>query len=327
MLWLLTLALGWADTCNAWGPATDAIEVRGGLVSESSGLAASVTRPGVLYTHDDHNGPRSLYAFSLDGKYLGEHEVKGGINEDWEALDAAPCPDKGDCLYIGDIGDNDGTRYEIRVLIAREPEGEGDNAKVMRTLKATYPGGNRDAEALLVHPCTGDVYVVSKGASDRVAIHRFPPDAHKKTKQLIEVANFELPGTDPELGSAFKITGGSFDADGDRVVLRSELDVWEWLVDPDDPEVHWLDPPTVLDLPLADSEAITYTLDGNLVSSSEGAPMTMAWMDCEDLLPPEGECVFEYQPGCGCDSSRSTPVVGGFLVIFFMLYSRSRLDV
>ena len=328
MLWLFSLSLALGDTCNDWGPATEAYEVDGGLVSESSGLAASRARPGVLYTHDDKNGPRKLYAFSLDGTFLGEHDVKGGVNEDWEALEAAPCPDKGDCIYIGDIGDNDGDRRDIRVLIAREPEGDTGAAKVMRTLKGTYPGGNRDSEAMMVHPCTGDVYVVSKTASDRVAIHKFPPDAHKGgSKQLKEVANFELLGDDPDLGSSFKITGGSFDIDGDRVVLRSELNVWEWTVDPDNPENHWRETPTLLNMVLTDSEAITYTLDGNLISSSEGSPMTMVSVECLDVLAPEGECVFDYQPGCGCDASRSSPVVGGFLVIFFMLYSRGRLDV
>ncbi len=322
MLWWTALSVAAADTCAAWGSPTAPVEVAGGLVSQSSGLAASRARPGVLYTHDDKNGPRDLFAYSLDGVFLGAHEVKGAVNEDWEGLEAAPCPDGGDCIYVGDIGDNDRQRREIRVLVVREPERDGASAKVVRTLTATWPGGPRDSEALLVHPCTGDVYVVTREGSTDVAIHRFPDDAHRGRKPLEEVAVFPLDGA----ADSPKITGGSFDADGDRVVLRNESHVWEWAVDPERPEAHWSDPPTELSLPLNESEAITYTLDGDLVSSSEGFPMTLATLPCDDLGAPTGTCVFEPEAGCRCSGAPTQPGPTGIFVAFLMLYSRRRLD-
>lgn len=319
--WLLALAL--ADTCPTWSPADDPFEVKGGIVSESSGLAASRARPGVLYTHDDKGGAAELYAFDLDGKYLGEHDVRGAQNLDWEDLAAAPCPDKGDCVYIGDIGDNDRRRDSIAVHIAREPDGEGGAFKVMRTLEGSYPDDPQDAEALLVHPCTGDVYVVTKTGDTFISVYRFPEDSHKgQPPTLILVSSFELPGSE----DARKVTGGDFDVDGDRVVLRSLELAWEWEVDPSDPEVHWNDAARPIDLPLVDSEAITYTLDGDLIASSEGSPMTMNALPCESPEPSAHVCDFPYEPGCACATSGSSPVPTGFLVLFFMLYSRGRLD-
>lgn len=324
MFWTLITALALADTCALWGEASPAEPVRGGLIAESSGLAASRVHPGVIYTHDDRNGPRELSSYTVDGKFLHQHNVRGGSNEDWEGIEAAPCPDRGDCIYIGDIGDNDEVRDEIRVYIAREPDRDDGALKVIETRKAVWPGSPRDSEALLVHPCSGDIYVISKSASALVAVHRFP-DEQKGT--LIEVAQLQLDGDSPFLDGSFKITGGSFDADGDRVVLRSERNVWEWVVDPDDPEAHWAEVPEPLTIALDDSEAITYTLDGDLISSSEGSPMTLSTMLCEDLLPAAGECRFDYQPGCRCDSSKTIPAPSGFLLLYFMLYSRRSVDV
>lgn len=317
LTWLISTAL--ADTCAAWGEPQPPIESRGVFAAESSGVAASRRRPGVLYTHEDHGSPDVLYALTEDGESLGEHEVRGGTNEDWEDIAAAPCPDEGDCLYIGDIGDNDGTRDHIRVYIAREPEAEGEPAKVIRVLKAAYPNGPEDSETLLVHPCSGDVFVVTKSSDPHATVYRFPEDAHRGTGTLAPVGTLTLDGSD--------VTAGDFDGDGDRAVLRTEQALWEWSnVDREAAELHWGSAPTRLDLPLPHTEAVTYTVDGDLVSTAEGLPMLLARLACDEPVATEGPCDFPYAPLCGCATQGHSPVASSLVVLFFMLYSRRRVD-
>lgn len=316
-LWFAVAAL--ADTCAAWALPDAPFESTRVFAAESSGVAASRLRPGVFYTLEDHDRPSVVYAFSEDGTSLGEHDVRGALNEDWEDLAAAPCPDEGDCLYIGDIGDNDGLRDHIRVYIVREPTGEGEPAKQIRTLKAVYPDGPRDAETLLVHPCTGDVYVVTKDSEPHATVYRFPEDAHKGVATLAPVATLTLDGT--------AVTGGAFDAEGDSAVLRTEGSIWEWTnVDRLAPDAHWGSAPMRIDAPLTNAEAVTYTLDGDLISTNEDFPMMIATVRCDDLIDVDGACDFPYAPLCGCATSNDSPVASSLVVLFFMLYSRRRVD-
>jgi len=314
--WLITVAL--ADTCGLWGSATPPVTVDEAPVDESSGVTASRTRAGVLFTHDDHGGDAALYAFDPSGAFLGTHPVSGATNEDWEDIAAAPCPVDGDCLYIGDIGDNDGSRRRVRVYIVPEP-GDGEEAKVLLTLDARYPDTPQDAETLLVHPCSGVVYLVTKPAEGVSTVWRFPPESSQRTADLVQVASVNL--------DEGKISGGDYDPDGDRVVLRTRDTVWEWPVVPDTPELAWSAMPSAIaTAPLLNSEAVSYTLDGTLVSTSEGAPLRVATTPCDDPVSIQSPCAFvsPYEAGCGCSHRGSSPWLL-FTVLPLYLYRRHRV--
>ena len=64
-------------------------------------------------------------------------------------------------VWVGDIGDNSGSRDSIEVT--RVPVGDGDRTVDEETIDLVYPDGPRDAEALLVDPTTGRILVVTKG--------------------------------------------------------------------------------------------------------------------------------------------------------------------
>jgi hypothetical protein len=278
-----------ADTCDEYGPPEPA-SVPDAPVDESSGLAASRTRPGVLFTHDDAGGDPVLYAVDLDGRYLGSHRVRDASLEDWEDLSPGPCPKDGEpCLYIGDIGDNDARRATIVVYVVREPA-PGEDARRVDTWLGGYPDGPRDAETLLVHPCTGDVYVVTKRDGGGT-VYRWPTDRDAGT--LERVGEVVVPDGGP-------ITGGQFDADGDRVVLRTRGSLWGWSVATDAPAAHWDEPPVLLgEVDEEQGEGVAFMLGGGLITSDEGHPLRLHHLPC-DAEPSAVDCAFAPVGGCGC---------------------------
>jgi hypothetical protein len=125
-------------------------------VVESSGLAVSRTRPGLAYTVNDSGDDARVFVLSMrDGAVVGETTLAGTEAEDFEAV--APAP--GGRLVVGDIGDNDAERDSVEVYVIDEPR-RGTRTVRPRTVALTYPGGPRDAEALVVRRPT--LFVVSK---------------------------------------------------------------------------------------------------------------------------------------------------------------------
>ena len=295
MVFLLSLAaLG--DTCT-WGEPVEVAAI-GGVAPESSGLVASRARPGWWLTHDDKGGAPELYAFTPDGTVGRSHLVAGAEFDDWEDIAAGPCPEDGsDCLYIGDIGDNDGQRDTLTVYVAREPASDGAVAEVVATWSYAWPDAPRDAETLLVHPCTGQIFIVSRESSGaRVALA--PPGGGT----LEVVATLDLGAS---------VTGGDFDTDGDRLALRGTGGAWEWAVDPGEPTAAFSTEP--IDLPLErleDSESIAYGLEGDLWTTAEGLPMVLQQLPCVSRTLSDHACSPPTDPvergeekGCGCTSS------------------------
>ena len=64
-------------------------------------------------------------------------------------------------VWVADIGDNQHARASVSVL--RVPVGRGDRDVVPEAYELVYPDGARDAEALVSHPVTGQLFLVSKG--------------------------------------------------------------------------------------------------------------------------------------------------------------------
>ncbi len=299
----LWLVLALADTCPEYGAPEELPAVQASGLSESSGVAASRVQPGVFFTHDD-DGPPRLFAFDTSGTLLATYDVPDAENVDWEDIAAAPCPDKGDCLYVGDIGDNDDRRANVTVYVVREPEAGDTKVKLAARYTAVYPDGAADAEALLVNSCTGRVHIVTKGSDGLSTVYRMPFDPGRDVVELEEVAKVEIQGPTAE---ARRVSGGDWDLDGDRLVLRTASQVLEWETDPAAPNAHWGDPPRVLvGADARQGEGIAFDLQGGLVFTSEGSPMPVAVMACE-VVPSEEVCVFPQTGGCGCAQAPPAP--------------------
>lgn len=252
---------------GAAGPATaadagrgegrnDGFTIEDPRITESSGLAASRAHPGVYWTHNDSDDGAHLYAVdSRTGRTVATLTLSGvGAPRDVEAVSIGPDGD----LYVGDIGDNLGGTWD-HVWIYRLPE-----PKELRdqTVKATqyvvkYADGARDAEALMVHPKTGRVYIADKKRGGGGGLYAGPAELSASgTNVFRRVADVDLWTTD-----------GAFSPDGRRLLLRGYFEATSYVWKggrPVDPERA--------DVPLQrQGESVTYSPDGTtLMYGSEG---------------------------------------------------------
>lgn len=194
---------------------------------EASGLAASRTSPGVLWSHNDTDGAASLYTFSLTGAPLGVYTLQGAELRDWEdmALGPGPKPDS-DYLYVGDIGDNEEKYASIFVYRVAEPPVDPRATNVVaslsgvETLEFTYPGGTpHNSETLIVDPQTGDLYTVGKSGDGTSEV--FHAAAPLKSGALTSVHTINF-------GPGGLTTGGSATAAGDWVLVRTYFGARMW---------------------------------------------------------------------------------------------------
>jgi hypothetical protein len=174
-------------------------------ITESSGLAVSALHDGVVYTHNDSGGDPVLFAVGPDGRTRAVLHLRDAKARDWEAL--APGPDG--TLWVGDIGDNGAWWDEIWVYRVVEPWTLRDADVEWTRYRLRYADGNRNAEALLVDPRTGRLYVVSKEDS-RGGVYVAPPELRTGgVNELRRIAD-----------APAEVTDGAFLPDGGRVVLR-----------------------------------------------------------------------------------------------------------
>ena len=108
----------------------------------------------------------------------------------------------------------------------------------------------------MVHPTTGDIYIVTKDVP--AAVYKASPGSSTLTR----LATLQL-------GTPGFVTGGDISPDGRRVILCT-LATGVELALPDSPGVAfddiWAQSPTAVTLPRrAQGEAIAYRLDGNTV--------------------------------------------------------------
>jgi hypothetical protein len=196
--------------------------VRSARLTEVSGIVESRSRAGVLWVHNDSGDAARLYAIGLDGKMLGTFRLAGVETRDWEDIAAGPGPVAGRrYLYVGDIGDNARARSSVTILRLREPAVDPDAAPATRTITGVdrlvvrYPDGPHDAEALLVDPRSGAVFVVTKQLDGRAGVFRAAAGLRDgSTTTLRRVATLRL-------GFGVLVTGGDVSPSGSVVALRT----------------------------------------------------------------------------------------------------------
>jgi hypothetical protein len=188
---------------------------------EASGIAASRQASGTLWSHNDSGEP-VLFAVSSTGAVQGSIRVAGATVGDWESMAIGACPG-GSCLYIGDIGDNDGKRASISVFRVPEPaSGDKATAKADKmTLK--YPDRAQDAEALIVMP--GErMFVVTKGEAGPVTLYRVPGAFRGGASATLERVGTVVDaagGKSRGVVNQAKITDATASPDGRWIVLRT----------------------------------------------------------------------------------------------------------
>jgi len=236
-------------------------------LEESSGVAVSRAHPGTYWTHADGDQPY-LYALDSAGTLVGRVRIEGVSLRDWEDLELAEC-DGGACLYLGDVGDNENRREEVRVHRLREPDPRADTVAVPETLTLRFPEGARDAEALFVLP--GErVHLVSKGREHPIAVFRAPGAFEAgATVTLEEVQRL----SDGPRAIPRQVTGASATWDGSLVAIRTYETVGLFRREGDTLALVSRGTVNLRSLREAQGEAVGLGEDGVLVLTSEAGPM------------------------------------------------------
>ena len=214
-------------------------------LDESSGIAVSAKNPGTLWINNDSGDTARLFAVAPDGALQGIYPFEGANAIDWEdvALGPGPVP-KAPYLYAADIGDNGATRPNIVVYRAREPKVVADGGTHPITgvdaLTLSYPDGAHDAEALMVDPRSGEIYIVVKhlATGGPAGVYRAPAGlAAGGTTVLTKVGDVRLP-----FGPvAFAVTAGDISRDGKAIGLRTYGSVRLWHLGPEQSVMAALD--------------------------------------------------------------------------------------
>ncbi|WP_367043091.1 WD40 repeat domain-containing protein [Streptomyces sp. Je 1-332] len=237
----------------------DGFTIKDPRVIESSGLAASRAHPGIYWTHNDQdkNGALLYAVDGRTGRTVATITLTGvGTPRDVEAVSVG-----GDGnIYVGDIGDNLGGTWS-HVWIYKLPEPKKLTDRTVRATQYTvkYEDGARDAEALMVHPRTGRIYIADK-KEEGGGLYEGPEQMSASGTNVFK-----------RLGdTGLWTTDGAFSPDGKQLALRGYLGgvSYTWKGGGEKPERQGR-----LSVPLQrQGESVTYTPDGTtLMYGTEGA--------------------------------------------------------
>ena len=260
----------WSKPANrVVGDAVPFGEINEKFIDESSGIAQGRVTPNTYYTHNDSGDTARFFRFNAQCKLTGTFSLKGAGAIDWEDMASAKIGGKS-YLYFGDIGDNAEKRKYITVYRVQEPTGESRELDKFDRYVLTYPDGPHNAETLMVHPTTGDIYIVTKTSKAPSKVFKLKNPSKSSDYEMTLIGEVDVP----ILMSAGKlITGGVISPDGKFVALRTYLLAYEYPVKGKFDDWMKSSPASIRTIFDDQNESICYTIDGrNLLSSSEGSP-------------------------------------------------------
>lgn len=247
-------------------------------ITEASGLVASKTHPGAYYVHNDSGDSARFFALGSAGEDLGTYTVGGATAIDWEDIARGPCADPAkSCIYLGDIGDNLVSRASYVIYRTEEPAtlSAGPHAATQEAFTFTYEDGPHNAEALLVHPTTGAVTLVTKAASGPVAYELpLPLVTGMVAKRANDVPIVELLPL---------VTAGDVKLDASGVLLRTYGSLYYFSMKSGETVAAALarEPCSVPVAMEMQGEAVAWKLAGTgWVTTSEGVAQLLSSVDC-----------------------------------------------
>ncbi|CAN5321688.1 hypothetical protein BH20ACI1_BH20ACI1_20480 [soil metagenome] len=269
-------------------------QIKSNEITESSGIAASRCNKNVLWTHNDSGDGAFIFAINEKGEKLGTWKVFGAKNKDWEDIAAFYDKQTGKCfLYIGDIGNNERLRSEMTVYRVAEPQvsaaDKTSNAKNpsvtenAEAIKFEYPDMRHDAETLMVHPTTGDIYILTKRLSGAAGVYKLTANySLEKTNKPEKIADFSVPA----VPNGF-LTGGDISPDGKRVIICDYFSAYEIVLSENAKNFDeiWKQKPVIVELGEREQgEAVSYSTDEKSIfatSERKNSPMIKAEMERE----------------------------------------------
>lgn len=197
-------------------------------IVEASGLMASRQNPGILWVHNDHGFSGSAFALSTNGALAMKCIVQNMTFGDFEDIAIGPGPSVHyQYIYIGDIGDNDLNRSQIRVFRFPEPAVYPYQAARptvqglpnAQELVLRYPDGPFDCEGMMIDPVTGDLLLATKRESNS-RVYRATQAALAGPAPVTLQFVRNIPFDD--------VSGADISSDGSLIAVRREDDASVW---------------------------------------------------------------------------------------------------
>jgi hypothetical protein len=228
-LGIVVLLTSLAGVASLFGQARDGRTARevgritAARIDEVSGLAVSRQNPDTLWVHND-GSLKQVFVVATNGKLVARVRIPAAI-DDVEDIAIGPGPESGkDYIYLGDIGDNDERRREVRLVRFAEPDltkanGKEVSADGVESIRLLYPDGPHNAEALLIEQLTGDIYIATK---EKARTRLYRAVASKLSGNLPVALEFVA-----HLNVA-DVSAGDISRSGNLIVLRKENQGWLW---------------------------------------------------------------------------------------------------
>ena len=206
-----TLSAGLLARLVATSGFTPLLTLQDKHIDESSGLAVSRVHRDLLWTHNDGGSHADIFGIDRQGVAVARIRLRGIDPYDPEALAPGRDPRGRPALFLGDTGDNSEKRPDVSVFRVTEPRSLGEHTVTPTWFKFRYPDGPHDAEALLVDPRDGRIWIATKsfGVGGLYVAPRRLVTKEQGTNALRRVADL------PPL-----VTDGTF-LPGGRFVLRT----------------------------------------------------------------------------------------------------------
>ncbi|MFF1822468.1 hypothetical protein ACFVWG_34520 [Kribbella sp. NPDC058245] len=260
------------------------------VLYQPSGLGASRINPHVQYVHSEKDRQTMVAVDSGTAQVVGKYTVTIPNVFDWEDIATGPCP-TGSCFFAGDIGTArdipkpNGTSSVVRVPEPKLKSGQTSGTLTGDYFPYTLPGGPKNSEALMVHPGTGDIYVITKSTSGVSDVYKFPNPLPKPgtSSVLTKVATLTLPLKEGDLPYG-EVTAASIHPTLNRFLVRTYRKVYEYRGTPGGSFASALTGTRVemTDTAEGQGEAIEYAPDGSAyftLSEQLAAPYTLKRVD------------------------------------------------
>lgn len=181
-------------------------------LKETSGL---LYWNGYLLTHNDQGGKPELFVMDTMGKLINTIELPNTENKDWEDLAQSQTH-----LFIGDFGNNDGDRTDLRILKIEKRSlnisGKQSHKPNVETIHFSYPGQrnfekgkdhNFDCEAFICF--NNDLYLFTKNrATQTTTLYQLPVIAGNHVAKRVQ-----------EVATKGRVTSADISADGQHLAI------------------------------------------------------------------------------------------------------------
>ena len=173
-----------------------------------------------LWVHNDSGDDAKLYGLATDGKLLSTLKLVGIKANDWEDIAVHRKP-QDTTIYVGDIGDNAEKRSQLTIHFFTEPIDQQSKSIEAQSLTIDYGSiGPQDAESLAIDPQTGDLYVLTKGRSEKsYLLHKPAPHVDGEQYSMNTMHKFDVKKFMKK--NPFYITAMDIDPTGSFLIYRN----------------------------------------------------------------------------------------------------------